>query len=141
MGDAASLATSRPAKLGFAEDPAARPLPLVGMPYATEMRNRVALDMADGIIAVARQMIERPKASALRGVFHLVGSGEATWAEFADAVFAESRAVGGPSARVIPIPSSAYPTPARRPASPPASASTRNCSASTPGTTAGSTPT
>jgi dTDP-4-dehydrorhamnose reductase len=75
-----------------------------------------ALDMADGIIAVARQMIERPKASALRGVFHLVGSGEATWAEFADAVFAESRAVGGPSARVIPIPSSAYPTPAQRPA-------------------------
>jgi dTDP-4-dehydrorhamnose reductase len=75
-----------------------------------------ALDMADGIIAVARQMIERPKASALRGVFHLAGSGETTWAEFADAVFAESRAVGGPSARVIPIPSSAYPTPARRPA-------------------------
>jgi dTDP-4-dehydrorhamnose reductase len=75
-----------------------------------------ALDIADGIVAVARQMIERPKASELRGIFHLAGSGEATWAEFAEAVFAESRAVGGPSARVIPIPSSAYPTPARRPA-------------------------
>jgi dTDP-4-dehydrorhamnose reductase len=74
-----------------------------------------ALDIADGIIVVARQMIERPKASELRGVFHLAGSGEATWAEFAEAVFAESRAVGGPSARLIPIPSSAYPTPARRP--------------------------
>jgi dTDP-4-dehydrorhamnose reductase len=46
----------------------------------------------------------------------MTGGGEATWAEFADAIFAASRAVNGPSARVIPIPSSAYPTPAKRPA-------------------------
>jgi dTDP-4-dehydrorhamnose reductase len=75
-----------------------------------------ALDIADAILAVARRMIERPGTAELRGVFHLAGDGEASWAEFAEAIFDESRAVGGPSARVIPIPSSAYPTPARRPA-------------------------
>jgi dTDP-4-dehydrorhamnose reductase len=75
-----------------------------------------ALDIADAILAVARRMIERPGTVELRGVFHLAGDGEASWAELAEAIFDESRAVGGPSARVIPIPSSAYPTPARRPA-------------------------
>jgi len=74
-----------------------------------------AWDIADAILAVAKQMAERPETLALRGVFHLAGGGEATWAEFAEAVFAESRALGGPSARVVPIPSSAYPTIARRP--------------------------
>lgn len=49
------------------------------------------------------------------GIFHLAGAGEASWASFAEAIFAESRACGGPSAEVEPIASSEYPTPARRP--------------------------
>ncbi len=42
--------------------------------------------------------------------------GEASWAEFAEAIFAASSARGGPSARVVPISTAEYPTPARRPA-------------------------
>lgn len=75
-----------------------------------------ALDLADGVIAVARNLAERPVQPELRGVFHMTGGGEATWAEFASAIFAASAARGGPSAGVTAIPSSAYPTPARRPA-------------------------
>jgi dTDP-4-dehydrorhamnose reductase len=76
-----------------------------------------ALDIADGVIAVVRNLLERPSARELRGIFHMTGGGETNWAEFAKAIFAVSAALGGPSARVVPIPTSAYPTPARRPAS------------------------
>jgi dTDP-4-dehydrorhamnose reductase len=75
-----------------------------------------ALDMADGILAVAKNLIAKPASPELRGVFHITGRGETNWAEFATAIFDASAAIGGPSARVLPIPASAYPTPARRPA-------------------------
>src|SRR5262249_35789514 len=74
-----------------------------------------AHDIADGVIKVARNL-KSTAAPGLRGVFHMTAQGEATWAEFAEAIFALSRATGGPFARVKPIPTSAYPTPARRPA-------------------------
>ena len=74
-----------------------------------------ALDMADAILRVARNLVERSD-SELRGTFHMSGAGETTWAEFAEAIFAASRAAGGPSARVKPITTAEYPTPARRPA-------------------------
>ena len=51
-----------------------------------------------------------------QGVFHAAGEGDATWAGFAEAVFAESARRGGPSARVRTIPTADYPTPAQRPA-------------------------
>lgn len=50
------------------------------------------------------------------GVYHCVGAGETTWAEFAGEIFALSRAHGGPYAAVKPIPSSEFPTRAKRPA-------------------------
>jgi dTDP-4-dehydrorhamnose reductase len=75
-----------------------------------------ALDIAGAIITVARNLIDRPSAREMRGVFHMTGGGETNWAEFATAIFATSAAQGGPSARVLPIPTSEYPTPARRPA-------------------------
>jgi dTDP-4-dehydrorhamnose reductase len=75
-----------------------------------------ALDIADGIIAVVRNLLDRPAAQELRGIFHMTGGGETNWAEFAKAIFAASAAAGGPSARVVPISTSEYPTPARRPA-------------------------
>ncbi len=75
-----------------------------------------APDIATGIIAVARNLLGRPGDAALRGTFHMSAAGEASWAEFAAAIFARSAAAGGPSAAVMPIPTSAYPTPARRPA-------------------------
>lgn len=74
-----------------------------------------APDIADGIIVIARNLASRPD-PALRGIFHMTGGGETTWAGFAEEIFRQSRARGGPSATVTPIPTSAYPTPARRPA-------------------------
>lgn len=50
------------------------------------------------------------------GVFHLAGGGEATWAQFAQAIFEESERRGGPTARVVPITTAEYPTAAKRPA-------------------------
>ena len=52
----------------------------------------------------------------LAGVYHLTGAGETSWAGLAEAVFAESARRGGPTARVRPITTADYPTPARRPA-------------------------
>jgi dTDP-4-dehydrorhamnose reductase len=75
-----------------------------------------ALDIADGIIVVAKNLLADPDSAALRGVFHMTGTGETTWAEFAEAIFAASAALGGPYAKVRPIPSTDYPTPAKRPA-------------------------
>lgn len=74
-----------------------------------------ALDIADGVLEVAGNLIAHD-APALRGIFHMSGRGEASWAEFAQAVFAASAARGGPSAAVKPVGTSDYPTPARRPA-------------------------
>ena len=74
-----------------------------------------AHDIADALLAVARNLVEKPDEPALRGVFHMTGSGEATWAEFAEAIFAISAELAGPKASVTPITTADYPTPARRP--------------------------
>jgi len=74
-----------------------------------------ALDIAEAVIAIAKRLSE-DSSPALRGTFHLTGSGEATWAEFAREIFARSKALGGRSAAVVSIVTAEYPTPARRPA-------------------------
>lgn len=74
-----------------------------------------ALDIADGILKVAENLVA-DRDPALRGVFHMTASGEASWADFAAGIFTASAAHGGPVARVRPIPTADYPTPARRPA-------------------------
>ncbi|MDE2301015.1 MAG: dTDP-4-dehydrorhamnose reductase [Sphingomonadales bacterium] len=74
-----------------------------------------ALDLAEAAMRVAANLGARPDAG-LRGVFHATGSGEASWADFAEEIFAAARAHGGPSARVRRITTAEYPTPARRPA-------------------------
>ena len=75
-----------------------------------------ALDMADAVLAIAANLVARPHDPALAGVFHLAGHGEASWAALASHIFAASAKRRGPTARVRPIPTSEYPTPARRPA-------------------------
>jgi len=74
-----------------------------------------ALDIADALIAIA-QRVRRDPDLRLRGVFHMTGSGEATWADFAESVFAEAAARGRRSTKVKRIATADYPTPARRPA-------------------------
>lgn len=74
-----------------------------------------ALAIADGIIKVATNMVANGSPE-LRGIFHMTAPGEASWADFAQAIFAASAARGGPSASVRAIGTADYPTPATRPA-------------------------
>jgi dTDP-4-dehydrorhamnose reductase len=74
-----------------------------------------ASDIAAAIIAIATRM-KADSTAMLRGVFHMTGVGDATWADFAEAVFSERAARGRPLTRVKRIPTADYPTPARRPA-------------------------
>lgn len=74
-----------------------------------------ALQIADGVIAVARNLM-RGRNAAQRGTFHMTAAGEASWADFAAAVFGLSAQAGGPSAKVTPITTADYHTAARRPA-------------------------
>ena len=94
------LARSRE-RLGVVADQIGRPT------YAPHLA--IALrDMA------ARLMLD---SNAPTGVFHLSGSGEpCSWRQFAETIFAASIVRGGPSAAADPIPTSAYPAPAKRPA-------------------------
>jgi dTDP-4-dehydrorhamnose reductase len=75
-----------------------------------------ALDLAGGILTVGRNLLENPQDGGLRGVFHMAGTGFASWADFASEIFALSARLGGPAARVRPIATADFPTPARRPA-------------------------
>ncbi|WP_275786198.1 dTDP-4-dehydrorhamnose reductase [Pararhizobium gei] len=74
-----------------------------------------AHDIADAVLTVAGNVLQSGD-PALRGTFHLTNAGRASWAEFAEAIFETSKIQGGPFCNVEHIPSSAYPTPAQRPA-------------------------
>lgn len=74
-----------------------------------------ANDIAQAIIVIAKRLVEDPSPD-LRGVFHLSGSGETTWAGFAKQIFAFSMAEGGKPMTVNAIKTAQYPTPAKRPA-------------------------
>lgn len=75
-----------------------------------------ALDLADAIIAMTGNLLSRPDDQSLRGIFHVTGSGEASWADFASAIFSASADLGGPNPSIRRIRSADYPTPAKRPA-------------------------
>lgn len=64
-----------------------------------------------------RQLIERWQAgqAGAWGVYHLTAQGETSWFGFAQAIGEHLSAQGKPCANLVPIPSSEYPTPARRP--------------------------
>jgi dTDP-4-dehydrorhamnose reductase len=74
-----------------------------------------ALDLADGIYAVARNLLDRPQDGELRGTFHMAGRDFASWADLASEIFAMSARLGGPYAKVHPLTSAEYPAPAERP--------------------------
>lgn len=76
-----------------------------------------ALDIADGILEVASNLVAAPDARHLEGVFHMGASGEdTTWADFADAIFDGAAARGARRPIVERISSADYPTAAQRPA-------------------------
>lgn len=73
-----------------------------------------AADLAEVLIHLAVTLADDPQEPS--GIFHFSNSGKTSWAGFAEEIFRQSALRGGPSADVLPIPTSAYPTPARRPA-------------------------
>ena len=72
-----------------------------------------AADLAQALLAIAIRLAE--DAEAPTGTFHFSNAGAVSWAGFAREIFAQSGVHGGPTADVVPIPSSDYPTPAKRP--------------------------
>ena len=74
-----------------------------------------AHDIADAVVRVCRNLTQHEH-TEFYGVFHMAGTGYTTWAGFGEAIFEASRLHGGPAAQVERIPTSAFPTPAKRPA-------------------------
>ncbi|WP_225206436.1 dTDP-4-dehydrorhamnose reductase [Novosphingobium huizhouense] len=71
-------------------------------------------DVADALWRIARTRIAERRADG--EIVNVVGRESCTWADFAEAIFAQSARLGGPVAEVRRVPSSAFPTPAARPA-------------------------
>lgn len=74
-----------------------------------------AQDIARAIVAVAKRLNECPGDASLRGIFHIAGSGETTWAQFAEAIFDDAAAHGRTRVNVVPISAAEYPAVAARP--------------------------
>lgn len=73
----------------------------------------VAGDLARALKLIVLRMIEEPCAPA--GTYHFVNDGEASWSELATTIMAEARDAGLPNARIVEIPSEAFPTKVKRP--------------------------
>jgi dTDP-4-dehydrorhamnose reductase len=69
------------------------------------------LVLADGLLTLS----DLARTHELGGIWHLAGSGDATWAELAEEVMKASAAHGGATATIRRISTEEYPTPAARP--------------------------
>lgn len=69
-----------------------------------------AAAIAGALLDLAPRLTESERVP--RGIYHYAGAPACSWWEFARAILA---AAGRPEVAVLPVPSSAYPTPARRP--------------------------
>lgn len=74
-----------------------------------------ALDLADGLLALAGRIAGGDRAS-LGQVYHLAGTGAASWFDLAGHVFGACAELGLPSAEARPVTTAEYPTKAVRPA-------------------------
>ncbi len=74
-----------------------------------------ALDIADAILMIAARM-KIDASTDLRGVFHMSGRGEASWADVAEATFVAAEKHGRAPVQIKRIRTADYPTPAKRPA-------------------------
>lgn len=79
----------------------------IGAPTGAEL-------IADSTVVALRQALSSPE---LAGIYHLAAAGTASWYDFATLVIDLGRANGNPMMvqTINPIPTSQYPTPARRP--------------------------
>jgi dTDP-4-dehydrorhamnose reductase len=73
-----------------------------------------ARDLADAIVTVVRALAAPGDANRF-GTFHFANAGETSWRRFAEEIFRQAP-WAGIRAKVVPIGSGEYPTPARRPA-------------------------
>ena len=74
-----------------------------------------AADLADGILTLVAAWRGSP-GLGLGRTYHLAGTGEASWFDFATAIFDEAARLGLPAAPVTPVRSADRPAPAPRPA-------------------------
>ena len=72
--------------------------------------------LAEAIVGLSGHVLNNTVPDEAWGVYCAAGSGETSWHGFASEIFAQSGQLGGPVAEVRPIPASAFPTPAKRPA-------------------------
>ena len=79
----------------------------LGAPTSTLELARATRAIVDSILA--------GRVTNFSGVYHMTCSGSVTWFEFARAIFAYAAQSGFPAPQLNPIPTSQYPTPARRP--------------------------
>jgi len=76
-----------------------------------------ATDIAQALLALAASAIDAKATDApLWGTYHFCNAGVTSWCGFARAIMGGAEARGGTPARIRPIPTAGYPTPARRPA-------------------------
>lgn len=73
-----------------------------------------ALDIADAILRLATTVHSNPKSST-PGLYHLAGTGEASWLDLAKHVLDVSERYGGPHAELSEITTAEFPTKAKRP--------------------------
>ncbi|MEO0955521.1 MAG: dTDP-4-dehydrorhamnose reductase [Pseudomonadota bacterium] len=73
-----------------------------------------SLDIARATLKICQKLNET-EGSHVWGRFHMVGSGTASWAEFAQEIFDISSTLNGPTASVRSITSEEYPSPVKRP--------------------------
>jgi dTDP-4-dehydrorhamnose reductase len=75
-----------------------------------------APDLARALLCIASALLDYPEEADYRGIFHFCGSGETSWAGFAEEIFTLLAKAGRKVPRVLRVSSAEYPTPARRPA-------------------------
>ena len=85
----------------------------VGIVADQHGRPTSARDLATTCIALAQHLHNND--APAQGLFHFANTGDATWADFAEAIFAGAARRGRKPVRVNRISTADYPTPARRP--------------------------
>jgi dTDP-4-dehydrorhamnose reductase len=74
-----------------------------------------AADLAQAIVTIAERVSSATEREKLGGVYHVAGSGDATWYRFACAIVEAAADRNGPPTELRAIPTSDYPTRAKRP--------------------------